>query len=227
MKSFAAENIDNEYRRRKYMEEKQKRKNPKVTVGIPVYNQRELVIRALDSIPKRADIEIIVVDDGSDDGTWDSLIEYQKTRDFILLNNQINMGVAHTVNKIYDNAKGDYIVLLGSDDYFYTDKFEECMKRLDGTDLVYFDMQINNGDIWEINNDSKTVLCGSVKFMRKNFIGKTRCPEDKKSGEDKPFYEELLSKNPTEKFTHIVVKHYNHPRENSLTDLVRKGILDV
>ena len=50
---------------------------------------------------------------------------------------------------------------------------------------------------------------------------------DAETGEDKPFYEELLSKNPTEKFTHLVVKHYNHPRENSLTDLVRKGIIHV
>lgn len=201
----------------------------KISVIIPVYNQEELVIRAIDSIPKRNDIEIIVIDDGSSDNTWNNLIEYRNNHpellNLILLYNETNKGVAHTVNRGYNVAKGDYIVLLGSDDYFYTDKFEEIIKELDGTDLIYFDMKVNNGDVWVLTPDSKRVLCGSFKFMRRDFIGDTRCPENKKSGEDKPFYEELLRKKPTEKFTGIVVKHYNHPRENSLTDLVRKGII--
>ena len=197
----------------------------KVSVIIPVYNQQELVIKAINSIPKRDDIEIIVIDDGSQDNTWESI--HQNLREnMIIIRNPINKGVAYTVNKGYDLAKGEYIILLGSDDYFYPDEFEKCIEELDGTDLVYYDMQINNGDIWEINDESKTVLCGSVKFMRREFIGNTRCPEEKKSGEDRPFYEELLNKKPTEKFTHLIVKHYNHPREGSLTDLVRKGVID-
>ena len=197
----------------------------KISVIIPVYNQEELVIRALDSIPNRNDIEIIIIDDGSTDNTF-NVIEKRLKRHYTLIKNGRNQGVGKTVNKGYDHAQGEYIVLLGSDDYFYTDKFEEIIPELDGTDLVYFDMQVNNGDIWEINNESKNILCGSVKFMRKKFIGNTRCPEDRKSGEDVQFYQELLSKNPSEKFTHIVLKHYNHPREGSLTDLVRKGIIN-
>lgn len=197
----------------------------KISVIIPVYNQEELVIRAIESVPKRNDIEIIAIDDGSQDNSWKSLRQNLK-RNMTIVRNPFNRGVAYTVNRGYDLAKGEYVVLLGSDDYFYTEEFEKCIEELDGTDLVYYDMQINNGDIWEVNNESKTVLCGSVKFMRREFIGDTRCPEGKKSGEDKPFYEELLRKKPTEKFTHLVVKHYNHPREGSLTDLVRKGIIN-
>lgn len=200
----------------------------KVSVIIPVYNQEKLVIRALDSIPKRDDIEIIVIDDGSTDNTWNNLLNYRNNYlDFfnlILLYNEKNKGVAHTVNKGYDNANGEYIVLLGSDDYFYTDKFEEALKELDGTDLVYFNLQINNGDIFRLTPESKNGFCGSVKFMRKDFIGDTRCP-DKRAGEDYDFYQELLKKNPTEKFTDITVKHYNFPRENSLFDLMVKGKL--
>ena len=59
--------------------------------------------------------------------------------------------------------------------------------------------------------------------MRKDFIGKTRCPEDKVVAEDKVFYQKILRKKPTEKFTHICVKHYNHPREGSLTNLYNKN----
>lgn len=204
--------------------------NIKVSVIIPVFNQEELVIKAIDSIPKRNDIEIIVIDDGSNDNTWKNLIKYRKEHpklfNLILLYNEENKGVGYTVNKGYDNAKGEYIVLLGSDDYFYTDEFEDIIKELDGTDLIYFDVKVNNGDIWQLTEESKKELCGSYKFMKRSFIGNIRCPEIF-NAEDVSFYEKLLEKNPTEKFTHIVVKHYNHPREGSLTDLVRKGIIYV
>lgn len=198
----------------------------KVSVIIPVFNQQELVIKAIESIPKRNDIEIIVIDDGSEDSTWQNLIEYRKNNSFlnqIYLYNEENKGVAYTVNKGYDNAKGEYVVLLGSDDYFYTDKFKEIIKELDGTDLIYFNLKTNNNDIWRITPESKDFYCGSVKFMRRAFIGDTRCPEDKRAGEDRVFYKELLKKKPTEKFTDITLKHYNFPRTNSLTDLLLKG----
>lgn len=198
----------------------------KVSVIIPVFNQQELVIKAIESIPKRNDIEIIVIDDGSEDSTWQNLIEYRKNNYFlnlIYLYNEENKGVAYTVNKGYDNAKGEYVVLLGSDDYFYTDKFKEIIKELDGTDLIYFNLKTNNNDIWIITPESKDFYCGSVKFMRRAFIGDTRCPEDKKAGEDRVFYNELMKKKPTEKFTNMTIKHYNFPRNNSLTDLLLKG----
>ena len=201
----------------------------KVSVIIPVYNQDKLIIKAIESIPKRSDIEIIVIDDGSTDNTWNELIKYTNEHEelinFVLLYNEENKGVAYTVNKGYDNANGEYVVLLGSDDYFYTDKFNEIIKYLDGTDLVYFNLEINNGDIWRLTEENKDFYCGSVKFMRNEFIGNTRCPEEKRQAEDRVFYNELLKKNPTEKFTNMTVKHYNFPRNNSLTDLFFKGLI--
>lgn len=200
----------------------------KVSVIIPAYNQEKLVIKAIESVPTRDDVEVIVIDDGSSDNTWNNLIDYEKeneNKNLVLLYNQENKGVAYTVNKGYDNAKGLYVVLLGSDDYFYTDKFNEIMQQLDGTDLIYFNLQVNNGDVWKVTPQNKTGLCGSVKFMKKSFIADTRNPIDKKAKEDLYFYKELLSKKPSEKFTDITVKHYNYPRENSLTDLVKKGVI--
>ena len=202
--------------------------NIKLTVIIPVYNQEELVVRALDSIPVREDIEVIVIDDGSTDDTWSVLQEYHKrTRltNFILLYNQENKGVAYTVNKGYDTANGEYVVLLGSDDYFITDEFIKALNYLDGTDLVYFNLRVNNGNIWRLNNDNKGFCCGSVKFMKKTLIGDTRNPVGAKAGEDYYFYLELLKKTPTETFTDITVKHYNYPRENSLSNLRTRGLI--
>lgn len=201
----------------------------KISVIIPCYNQQDLVIKAIDSIPKRNDIEIMVIDDGSTDNTWNNLLEYRNKHpellNLILLYNEENKGVAYTVNKGYDLANGEYVVLLGSDDYFYTDKFEEAIKELDGTDLVYFNLQVNNGDVWRLTPESKNGLCGSVKFMRRAFIGDTRCDISRRQAEDLYFYKELLEKKPTEKFTDITLKKYNYPRANSLTDLAKRGKL--
>ena len=193
----------------------------KLSVIIPVYNQEELVIRAIDSIPRRDDIEIIVIDDGSTDKTWKNLFIYQKFQNnkIVLLRNDKNMGVSYTLNRGYDIVKGEYVVLLGSDDYFITDKFEEAVdNELTGEDLIYFDLELNNGDIWHLIEETKHLFCGSVKFMKRVFIGDTRCPVDIRTGEDKSFYEDLLKKKPTEKFLNIVLKHYNHPRKGSLSE---------
>ena len=197
----------------------------KVSVVIPVYNQESLIERAIRSIPLRDDIEIIVVDDGSTDDTWNKLVTIGmelNDPNFVVLHNRKNMGVGYTVNRGLDIADGEYIVLLGSDDYFYTDEFLKAMEQLDGTDLVYFDLKVNDGSILKLTEESKRNLCGSTKFMRKEFVGDTRNP-DIRQGEDWFFYEELLKKNPTERFTNLLVKHYNFPRKGSLTDIAVNG----
>ena len=197
----------------------------KVSVVIPVYNQESLIERAIRSIPLRDDIEIIVVDDGSTDDTWNKLVTIgieQNDPNFRVLHNRRNMGVGYTVNRGLDIADGEYIVLLGSDDYFYTDEFLKAMEQLDGTDLVYFDLKVNDGSIFKLTEESKRNLCGSTKFMRKEFVGDTRNP-DIRQAEDWFFYGELLKKNPTERFTNLLVKHYNFPRKGSLTDIAVNG----
>lgn len=196
----------------------------KVTIIIPVYNQEKLVIRALNSIPDFEWIETIVIDDGSTDNTYSILKTYNE-KQFILLKNPKNMGVSYTINKGLDYAKGEYIVLLGSDDYFYTNEFIKTTELLDGTDLVYFNLKTNNGTIFDLSQETKMLYCGSTKFIKRELIGNIRNDENKKSGEDYYFYKELLKKNPTEKFTHIIAKHYNFPRKGSLSYLQREGII--
>lgn len=196
----------------------------KLTVIIPVFNQEELVIKALNSIPARDDIEIIVIDDKSTDKTYANVLSYifhNEEKNITLLQNEENKGVGYTVNKGYDNATGEYVVLLGSDDYF-TSNFESAINELDGTDMIYFNLIDNTGTIWEITPKNKNSYVGSVKFMRREFIGDTRCPE-KRALEDVSFHEQLMAKKPTEKYLNKIIKHYNFPRENSLTDLVLKG----
>ena len=194
----------------------------KVSVVIPAYNAETTIEKAINSVPDRDDVEIIVVDDGSTDKTASVA---RNTGRAVIVRHEENYGVACAVNTGIDSTQGEYIVLLGSDDDFYTEEFERAMEQLDGTDLVYFDLKINDGTLMQLTPDTKTAYCGSTKFMRSDFVGDTRNPEEKKAGEDWFFYHELLDKNPTEKFTNLVVKHYNYPREGSLSWQQRNGLI--
>ena len=194
---------------------------PKISLIIPVYNAENTLQRALDSIPVAEDVQIILLDDGSTDRSWDIALEWwrhhaEDGNGSIIHRWEDNKGVATTMNLGFNLARGEYIVSLSSDDYYVTD-FEQFRPYLDGkNDLVYFDLEVNDGSIWHLDEQSKKEFVGAVKFMRREFIGDTRVP-DLKWEEDAPFSTALYAKNPKEVFTGIVLKHYDWPREGSLT----------
>lgn len=196
--------------------------NPKLTIIIPVYNCEDLLKRALDSVPLSKDYQLILIDDGSEDESWE-IIRKWLTANYDKLNERSiglkfnkNRGIATAMNTGFDLAKGEYIVSLSSDDYYLKDFFD-FLPYLDGkNDLVYFDLRINDGSIWHVDEESKHSFVGAVKFIRRKFLGDIRVP-DMVYREDVPFSEKLYSKKPKEVFTSIVLKHYNFPREGSLT----------
>lgn len=91
-----------------------------VSVIIPVYNRERLIKNALNSVLKQtiADrLEIICVDDGSTDKTVEVIKEYQKKHENIFLFQQENSGPGIARNLGIDNAHGEYIIFLDSDDW--------------------------------------------------------------------------------------------------------------
>ena len=198
----------------------------KLSVIIPLYNQQELVKIGLDSVPKRDDIEIIVVDDGSTDDSYNVVEKYREEtgKNITLLRNERNRGVGYTVNRGLDIAKGEYIAQLDSDgDYLVG--LERAIAFLDFWDIIYFPFQINDGtwkqtEILDIGH-----FPGCSKFVRREFIGDLREPH-LENEEDTYFYNSLRAKNPTEKLLgkEIVYLHYNYPREGSNVWNVLHGI---
>lgn len=194
----------------------------KISIIIPTYNRVELLKRALASVPLSKEYQVIVIDDGSEDGTLEIITDWflenadKLHEESYFQRFEKNYGVAHAMNIGLDNAEGDYIVSLSDDDYFVKD-FSQFELYLDGkNDLVYFDLQINDGTIFHLDEKSKHEYVGAVKFIRREFLGNTRIP-DLKYHEDVPFSQALYNKNPKEVFTGIVLKHYNFPHEGSLT----------
>ena len=197
----------------------------KLTVFICVYNEPEMVIRALDSIPKRDDIEILVVDDSTDETTENILKWADENRPLRLIHNTERKGLGHAKNIAYTCATGEYIHELDADDYLYTEEYEKAMAYLNGTDIVYMDLQIDDGTVWRISRRNKHHWCAGIwRFIRREFIGDTRCDEVF-CNEDVMFEQRLSAKPHTEKYTHIVGYHYTFPRENSLSDKRNKGLL--
>lgn len=186
----------------------------KASIIIPTYNNSSLLKRGLDSIPFDEDLEVIVVDDNSSDDTLDVLKDY----DVKVISLDENYGPNHARNIAMDHCTGDYIIGMDDDDYFYTDEFRKALKELDGTDFVFIDCKVNNGDVWGLNEDSKYVLWAFwTKFTRRDFIGDYRAPENVlKYAGDMLFFQELFKKPHTQKFTHLVAYHYNHPRVGSM-----------
>lgn len=193
---------------------------------MPLYNQERLFKIGLDSIPKRDDIEIIVIDDCSTDNSLKEVRKYKKEtgKNITILHNERNRGIGYSVNRGLDIAKGEYIIQLDSDgDYLVG--LERGMEYLDGTDLIYYSIEANSGQFWIINEGNPHHYTGAVKFMRREFIGDLREPH-LENCEDVYFYDMLLNKHPTQKFlpTSVMYLHYNYPREHSLTWNVLHGI---
>jgi len=85
------------------------------SVVIPTYNRLSLLPSALDSVWRQRfiDYEIIVVDDGSEDGTRDYL---QRQRDRLRVLRQSNLGPGAARNFGTNEARGEYVAFLDSDD---------------------------------------------------------------------------------------------------------------
>ena len=191
----------------------------KVSIIVPAYNVENLITRALDSVPRRHDLEVLVCDDGSTDNTWAVLESYAASHpdlNLTLLRNERNRGVGYTRNVLLDNCKGLYVTGLDADDQYITDAWEDAMCRVTDEDIVYIDGIANNGWYVGLNETTKYTL-GALwnKFIKRSFLGDARCPETNWA-EDKALNDILQAKPHIEKFTHILAYRYNHPREGSL-----------
>ena len=98
--------------------------NCKISVIIPVYNGEKYINKAIDSVLNQTfrPFEIIVIDDGSTDGTEDALSQYG---DKIKVYKQKNQGVCRARNAGLQRAKGDWVAQLDADDWWNVNKLDK------------------------------------------------------------------------------------------------------
>ena len=157
---------------------------PLVSVIVPAYNAKTYIAHTLNSVISQTykNIEVIVVDDGSCDGTA-QIVETIAQRDArITLLHQSNSGVAAARNLAIQKSRGEYIAPIDADDIWYPQKIEKqvhCMLHADPSiGLVY---------AWSVHIDERGLLTGGFNasdiegdvfpvLIVSNFIGNSSAP---------------------------------------------------
>lgn len=105
--------------------------SPRVSVVIPTYNRVGIVPRAIESVLAQTvtDLEVIVVDDGSSDDTGKALAKTFGDR--IRYFAQVNQGASVARNRGIEEARGEWIAFLDSDDLWEKDKIEWQLRALE------------------------------------------------------------------------------------------------
>ena len=122
-----------------------------ITIGIPVYNSFDYILDTMNSALAQTfpDIEFLIVDDCGDDGTMEVIKELQtnhpRGKDIRVIVNDTNRGVSFSRNRIIDEAKGDYLFFMDSDDTIEPDTIQ----------LLYN----------SINNNSAQIAYGSYEII--------------------------------------------------------------
>ncbi len=102
-------------------------RNPQVSICIPAYNNADYIVETLDTVMNQTydNIELVVVDDGSKDDTWNVINKYKEdyeaknpdsTKSIHPYKNEKNLGMAGNWNRALELCQGEYLKLICADD---------------------------------------------------------------------------------------------------------------
>ena len=113
------------------------RVHPLLTIVIPAYNAQRFIDRSINSVLNNTftDYELILIDDGSHDGTLSIMKEYEQNDDRIVVLTHENKGVSYCRNLGIENAKGKYLCFIDADDEIETGALEEKMAWMEDEQL--------------------------------------------------------------------------------------------
>ena len=140
-----------------------------VSIIVPVYNVEQYLREAIDSVCEQTypDWELILVDDGSTDGSGKICDAYAKKDPRIRIYHTVNRGVSCARNLGIENACGNWITFLDSDDYLNKDCLETLVKHSDGMELVVHSTQdVPSGKLTVLSE--KVVYYSSLEDTRKD-----------------------------------------------------------
>lgn len=108
---------------------------PLISVVLPVYNGEQFLSEAIDSILAQTlvDFELLIIDDGSNDGSRQILGEYARRDPRVRLILRENRGLAATLNDLVDAARGVWIARMDQDDIALPHRLERQLAWLEGT----------------------------------------------------------------------------------------------
>ncbi len=128
-----------------------------ISIIIPVYNTAKYIENCINSLINQTfkDIEIICINDGSTDGSFEILKQLEQQDNRIVLLNQKNSGPAAARNNGLRHAKGQYIMFCDSDDSYMPSMCEKMLQKIQqyAYDMVMCDCNINiDGNVERAKN---------------------------------------------------------------------------
>ena len=194
-----------------------------VSVIIPVYNRENVIEECVNSVFAQSyqDFEIVIVDDGSTDGTYEICKGLAAKDERIKLFASEHGGVSAARNIALDEASGEYVFFLDSDDVIYPliletlvfgmknsdasisgsriasvseARWEKVRERISETPVSGEAQYVTNEEaLWAIFHSNSPLSCIGGVMMKKEFIGDTKFKTDLFIGEDYYFiYENLI-----------------------------------
>lgn len=211
---------------------------PKISVIMPVFNGEKYLSEAMDSILNQTftDFEFIIINDASKDSTEEIIKSYTDER-IVYIKNEQNLGVARTLNRGLELAKGEYIARMDADDIAlperfkkqvnYMDEHEECV--LCGSNVILFGAQEGITEMPSTDAEIRANLIFSTSFphptimMRRSFVEENNLRYDLKCEgfEDYNLWVEfaLLKKGEFYNFPTPMLKYRIHPHQVTQKEL--------
>ena len=145
-----------------------------VSVVVPVYNVEKYLSRCIDSISRQSysNLQIILVDDGSKDNSSVICDEYSKKDTRISVIHKTNGGLSDARNVGIDNAKGDYICFIDSDDFVRETYVEDLLNAIlkYNSDIAVCLFEKGNSDKFNDvveNNQQNEIVLNNIGALNK------------------------------------------------------------
>jgi len=212
-------------------------RKPTVSVIMPTYNRKEYLKEAIESILNQTfkDFELIIVDDGSTDGSLD-IIGYCQTRDsrIILIQNNQPGGISKATNRGIKEAKGKYIAKMDSDDVSLPNRLAKQVKFLDshpeiGACGAWVKAIGQSEGVWQLPTDHDSIMatmlfCGAIanptNMIRREVFFDLNLWYDEKcfAAEDYEFWTRAVKKIKLANLPEVLLLYRLHPTNTFSSD---------
>ena len=220
---------------------------PRVSVIIPVYNGQRVIEACLQSVMSQSfrNIEIIVVDDGSVDGTGEICKRYAQLDSRIIYFAQPNRGVSAARNAGLAMAQGEYLAFVDADDEVLHGGITALLQAAESVsaDLVVGGYLVSRqGKDFAVRpkafGSTEDFLCSLLngsnhsalwnKLVRRESLGDIRFPNSIGYAEDKVFLVEfILQKNPSCFLIHDLIYTHNILHNESVTSSGGEALFEL
>lgn len=224
-----------------------------LSIIIPAYNASEYIDDCIKSIFDNKfdeyNFELVVVNDGSTDDTFQKIVNWKNIHDNIRILNQKNLGVSISRNNAIDAAQGNYVTFLDADDWIgkntlsaivnvirlqpevdilISQMFNSESKKpsYDWTSKYFPEKNYTNSDMISNNffRGSSCAVFYKRSYLKKNSL---RFPEGIRLGEDTIFFSQCISFNCIVKFINIPFYYFRLTPQSACRTIDAKKIEDM